>query len=80
MEWITEGVALIFLGALAAVVTMIDSQHAVAQAVYSLSALALFTLAIVSLLTGFKVRFLPFRLCPLVFGTSAVLIMAGALL
>ena len=80
MEWITEGVALIFLGALVAVVTLIDSEHALAQAVYLLCAAALLVLAVVSLLTGFKVRFFPFKLCPFLFTAAALLILAGALL
>ncbi len=37
-------------------------------------------LAAVSTLTGFKVNFLPFKLCPFIFTASAGLIVAGALL
>ena len=35
------------------------------------------TMAIVSLFTGFKVKFLPFRLCPTIFTISAGLILTG---
>ena len=35
-------------------------------------------LAIVSLFTGFRVAFLPYRLCPFIFGVSAALIAVGA--
>jgi hypothetical protein len=38
----------------------------------------LLALALVSLFTGFRVAFLPFRLCPFVFTLSAVLIGVGA--
>jgi hypothetical protein len=38
---------------------------------------ALVVLAIVSTFTGFKVKFLPFRLCPAIFTGSATLILAG---
>jgi hypothetical protein len=38
----------------------------------------LVVLAVVSLFTGFKVAFLPFRLCPVIFGVSAALIVWGA--
>ena len=77
MEWITEGVTLIFIGILVSVVTLIDTQSAVSSAVYMISALALIVLAVVSLFTGFRVKFLPFRLCPFIFGGSALLLLAG---
>ncbi len=80
MEWIIEGVALIFIGLLVIVVTVIDSRNTVSTAVYILSAGGLIVLAIVSLFTGFKVNFLPYRLCPFIFSISALLILAGAIL
>ncbi len=80
MEWIIEGVALIFIGLLVIVVTVIDSRNTVSTAVYILSAGGLIVLAIVSLFTGFKVSFLPYRLCPFIFSISALLILAGAIL
>jgi len=79
MEWIVEGVALILLGLIAAAVNAIDPVSAVSRAVTVLVALGLLVLAVVSLFTGFKVRFLPFRLCPLIFTVSAVLILFGGL-
>jgi hypothetical protein len=36
--------------------------------------------AFISFLTGFKISFLPFKLCPVIFITSAVLIILGAFL
>ena len=80
MEWIVEGVSLIFIGVLVAVVTAIDARADVATAVYIVSAVGLLVLALVSLFTGFKVRFLPFRLCPFILTLSAVLVLVGALL
>jgi hypothetical protein len=77
MEWIVEGVALIFIGVLVSVVTLIDSGSAVASAVYITSSAMLIVLALVSLFTGYRVNFLPFKLCPFIFGASAVLILAG---
>ena len=44
------------------------------------SAAALVVMALVSLFTGFKVNFLPFKLCPAIFGLSAVLFILGAAL
>ncbi len=80
MEWIVEGVSLIFIGVLVAIVTIIDSQNAVSTAVYLLSAIGLIVLALISLFTGFKVNYLPFKLCPFIFTASAVLIFIGWIL
>ncbi|HEX9901344.1 MAG TPA: hypothetical protein VGB72_00630 [Acidobacteriota bacterium] len=80
MEWIVEGVALIFIGVLVFVVTLIDPSSAVSKAVYLTSSAGLIVLAVVSLFTGFKVKFIPFKLCPLVFTVSAVLIVLGGFL
>jgi hypothetical protein len=79
MEWIVEGVSLIFIGALVAVVTFVDPQAGVSRAVYIVSAIGLLALALVSLFTGFKVKFLPFKLCPFILTASAVLVIIGAL-
>ena len=78
MEWVLEGVALIFIGAFVATATIIDRASPVALGVNVVAALALAAFAGVSLFTGFKVNFLPYRLCPFIFGGSAALILAGA--
>jgi hypothetical protein len=78
MEWINEGVTLIFIGVLVAAVTVTGSRDAVATAVYLISAAALLILAIVSVFTGFKISFFPFKLCPFLFTTSAILIIIGS--
>ena len=80
MEWITEGVALIFIGILVIAVTILDPISNVSEAIYVLSAVCLIILAIVSLSTGFKINFLPFRLCPIIFTSSALLVMSGWLM
>jgi hypothetical protein len=80
MEWIVEGAALIFIGLVVLVAALIDPAVAVSRAVFGLSALMLVGLAVISLFTGFKVRFLPFKLCPILFTASAVLILAGGVL
>jgi hypothetical protein len=77
MEWIVEGIALIFIGVLVVMVTKMDPLNPVSRAVYLLSSIGLLTLALVSLFTGFKIRFLPFRLCPIIFSASAGLILIG---
>ena len=77
MEWIVEGVALIFTGALIVVVTMMDPLNIVSMATYIVSSCFLIMMAIVSIFTGFKINFLPFRLCPLIFTLSAILVSVG---
>jgi hypothetical protein len=77
MEWIVEGVALIFIGVLVSVVTLLDPSSAVSRAVYLTGSGGLVVLAVVSLFTGFQVRFFPFKLCPLIFTASAILIILG---
>jgi len=77
MEWILEGVALIWVGVLVAAVTRIDVTSAVSRTVYLVCAAGLLIFAGISLFTGFKVKFLPFRLCPLIFTTASVLILFG---
>ena len=48
--------------------------------VYLVCSIGLLVLAVVSLFTGFKVKFLPYKLCPVIFTVSALLIIAGGLL
>ena len=78
MEWIVEGVALISTAAFVAAATAVDAEAAVSEAVYAVAIGTLVGLAVVSLFTGFKVAFLPFRLCPFIFGVSGALIAWGA--
>lgn len=77
MEWINEGATLIFIGVLTAAVTLVDPTSLVARTVYWLAILMLNALSIISLFTGFKVNFLPYRLCPIIFTGSSILILLG---
>ena len=77
MEWIVEGVALISTAMFVAVAAAIQPEAAVSSAVYAVAIVTLVVLAVVSLFTGFKVAFLPFKLCPFIFGVSAGLIAWG---
>lgn len=78
MEWIIEGVALISTAAFVAAATAFQPEAPVSGAVYMVAICTLVILAVVSMFTGFKIKFLPFRLCPFIFGFSAVLIAWGA--
>ena len=80
MEWIIEGAALIFIGVLIAAVTPLDHSHIIAKTVYRISAGALVIFAGISLFTGFKVDFLPYKLCPAIFTFSSILIWLGVYL
>lgn len=77
MEWIIEGVALIFIGVVVVGVTIIESTNNISAFIYISSAVMLFVLAVISLFTGYKVNFLPFKLCPVLFSISAILILLG---
>jgi hypothetical protein len=77
MEWIIEGVSLIFIGGVVIAATFIDRTSAVSKTIYWLCFVTLNVLSVVSLMTGFKIRFLPFKLCPVIFTTASVLILLG---
>jgi CHASE2 domain-containing sensor protein len=77
MEWIVEGMTLLFLGLLTLIVTKTDTESKLARNVYIAIVIMLFSLSVVSLFTGFKIDFFPFKLCPLIFSISAVLIIIG---
>jgi hypothetical protein len=78
MEWINEGLTLIFIGLLTIICTILnDDETRVIKAVYLLTFLMLISMSVLSLFTGFKIDFLPFRLCPLIFTVSGLLILQG---
>ena len=80
MEWIIEGIALIFIGIIVLGTTLIDSSGTVSGFIYISSSTVLIVLAIVSFFTGFNVNFLPFKLCHILFMSSALLILFGLII
>ena len=78
MEWLVEGVALISTAIFVVTVTMIDPLAPVSSAVYGVAIATLVVLTFISFFTGFKINFLPFKLCPVIFIVSSVLIGWGA--
>jgi hypothetical protein len=80
MEWIVEGVSLIFIGLIVGLVSLIDHGSTTAGVVYWISFVELNVLSVISLFTGFKVNFLPFKLCPVIFTGSSILILLGNLI
>lgn len=77
MEWINEGATLIFIGIVIAVVTYIDHTSTVSKTVYRISFLMLNAMSVISLFTGFKINFLPYKLCPVIFTGTSILIIFG---
>ena len=77
MEWIIEGFTLIFLGILTMVVTKSETKSKLAKNVFTLITGMLISMAILSIFTGFRVNFIPFKLCPIIFSVSAILIIVG---
>jgi len=80
MEWIVEGISLIFIGIFVAVVTFIDQNNSISNVVYWICFAELNVLSVVSLFSGFKINFLPFKLCPFIFSGSSILIILGCVI
>jgi hypothetical protein len=81
MEWITEGLSLIFVGiVIFLIATLGDPENISGKIVCIASSGFLFSMAILSLFTGFRINFLPYKLCPLIFTLSGILIILGIVL
>lgn len=81
MEWIAEGLALVYIGLLILVLTLMGkSDNSAALVVYRLSALMLFVLAGWTQLTGARTSILPIRLCPFVLSGAGLLVLLGSFL
>jgi hypothetical protein len=79
MEWIFEGVTLIFAGALTAAVSLAsDDRSTTATVAFIVIAALLTVMAVISLLTAGRNRFIAYRLCAPIFAASAILLLASA--
>ena len=79
MEWIFEGVTLIFAGLLTAAVTLAgDDRSTTATAAFIATAALLIVMAVISLLTAGRNTFIAYRLCAPIFSASAILLLAAA--
>ena len=67
MEWLNESLTLFFIGVLNIIIALINSGMYLPGIVHLLSAVMLFAMAILSLFTGARSNFLPFRFCPVIF-------------
>jgi hypothetical protein len=80
MEWIIEGITLIFVGVLLATVTFVDPACIVSKSVYWITFGLLNLISLISTFTGFRNSFIAFKLCPFIFTGSSLMILAGGLL
>ena len=80
MEWINEGATLIFLGTLIFVLSLIDRTATISRVVYWCVFGFLNVLSVISLFTGFRVNFIPYKLCPVIFTSASVLILLGGII
>jgi len=78
MEWITEGVALAFIGVLVGLTTYLDGTSLLSKAVYLSVVVVLNVLSVVSMFTGSRNSFIAFKLCPVIFTGSSILIVVGS--
>lgn len=74
MEWLMEGVLLVFMGVLVALVRALAPDDGLASImVYRASAAALVVMAGISMATGARTAIGPMKLCPPIFVISALL-------
>lgn len=81
MEWIAEGLTMVFIGLLVLLVSlMFDGQNEVAIFVYRASAVMLLVMAGLSATTGARTSILPMKLCPYIKTAVAILILVGSVI
>ena len=81
MEWIAEGLTLIFIGLLVLLITALyDHSNAVSIFVYRASAGMLVLMAALTALTGARTKIIPIKICPFVKLSAAVLFILGSVL
>ncbi len=80
MEWIAEGLTLVFIGALTLAVTILagrDDPGAIV--VYRACALMLVVMAGLTLATGARTKIIPIKVCPFVKTAVAILLFLGSM-
>jgi hypothetical protein len=78
MEWIIEGVSLIFIAVVVSCITYLDYTSVISRTIYWIVFVMLNTLSTISLFTGFRIGFLPYKLCPVIFTSASILILMGS--
>jgi hypothetical protein len=81
MEWLAEGLTLMFIGVLVVLITFYyDPTNVISQLAYRVCAGMLVLLALLTLLTGFRTKFIPMKLCPAVKILAATFLILGSAL
>ena len=81
MEWVAEGLAMCFIGALTlSITTLGEFPNPVSVIVYRASAGMLIAMAVLTGLTGAKTSIVPIKICPYIKSTAAVLFLVGSAL
>jgi len=80
MEWVAEGLTLVFIGLLVGLVEWLYGLNPVSVFVFRFCAGMLFVMALWTLLTGAQTSILPIKICPLVKTICAALIFLATVL
>ncbi len=80
MEWLNETIALYLIGFLVIVTTLMYPYCQATPFVHIAAAMTLIAMAILSLATGAKAELIFYKLCPVFFGSAAILILLGTIL
>ncbi|MEV6325306.1 hypothetical protein AB0M45_29620 [Nocardia sp. NPDC051787] len=78
-EWVAESVALWGIALTVVAATVMGSGTDVTEWVYRIAAVALLCLAVLTSLTGARTGVIWFKICPVLLGLSAVLLLAASL-
>ena len=81
MEWIAEGLALVFIGLLVLLITALyEYSDPVSVLVYRVSEGMLIVMAGLTALTGGRTSIVPIKICPIVLSIVAILFILGSVL
>ena len=79
MEWIAEGLTLIFIGLLVGIITLVGgAQNPVSIIVYRAAAVMLAIMAGLTLVTGARTSIVPIKICPLIKTIVALVFFLGS--
>ena len=81
MEWIAEGITLIFIGTLTLLINILNGyQNPASLNVFRISAVMLIIMAILTAFTGARTKVIFFKICPFVKTIGAVLLLLAVYL
>ena len=79
MEWVAEGLTLVFLGVLTGLMLLLAPAGGASLLVYRSAAAMLVVMAAWTAFTGARTPILPMKLCPFVKGAAALCLLFGSL-